>query len=188
MKQKPWDRVPPYVWEPADPIFVPLAALVAGFYSVSFLLAWKLYFPTDTERRLWRIFASYHAFFCIHGSLYYAVDICSWHRRNAKYENQRHRHVIEHELAENAAVPNDPETAIPQNWPKLRQRISNRLHHWAMKWRNSSENQNPDMAIPLRVSVPMSVLLFFLYLWPVVCVHRRFVFSSPTACRRLPHR
>ncbi|KAK2770632.1 tannase subunit [Colletotrichum kahawae] len=159
MKHRLWDRVPPYAWEPAHPIFLPLALLVAFGFGASFLSAWNFYFPTDTEKLLWRIFASYHAFFCVQGGLYYAFDICRWHQRNnAKYEN---RQDVENERAENTAMPNDLETAIPQISPKLKQRIANRLHRWAMKWRNSSADQDPDMAIPLRVSVPMSVLLFF---------------------------
>ncbi|KAH0425853.1 hypothetical protein CcaCcLH18_10722 [Colletotrichum camelliae] len=153
MKHRLWDRVPPYAWEPAHPIFLPLALLVAFGFGASFLSAWNFYFPTDTEKLLWRIFASYHAFFCVQGGLYYAFDICRWHQRNnAKYENRQH---VENERAENTAMPNDLETAIPQISPRLKQRIANRLHRWAMKWRNSSADQDPDMAIPLRVSVPI---------------------------------
>ncbi|KAF3809571.1 hypothetical protein GCG54_00012857, partial [Colletotrichum gloeosporioides] len=160
MKKRLWDRVPPDIWFPAHPIFLPLVFLVLGFFGASFLLAWNFYFPTRSEQLSWRIFASYHAFFILQGGLYYMVDVYKWHQRhNAKYATSSQQ-PNDHELSALPTTRNDLETAVPQTPPRLKQRIYNRLHRWATAWRNLSVEDDPDMAIPLRVSVPMSVLLF----------------------------
>lgn len=57
---------------------MPFGIVILLAFSAWFLAAWGFHFPTEAEKLLWRVFAVYHAVFCVIGGGYYLITAFQW--------------------------------------------------------------------------------------------------------------
>jgi hypothetical protein len=137
---EPWDRIPSETWYYADANFSQLASFVLVGFSFLFTLAWNFHFPTPVERLLWRIASVCHTAFSLYGGVYYLIEVFST-RKERKREGPG---------------PRDAEAQAKYQGKGV-QRRGKMVLECMRSWRNTSLEQNPNMEIPLRILVPVTV-------------------------------
>jgi hypothetical protein len=154
---RPWNRFPSDTWHYADAKLSPLASLVCIGFSFLFTLAWNFHFPTYAEQLLWRICSVYHTAFTIYGGAYYLIETFGSGKRQ-KLRNLRQV---------TAPPPVRAQDAEAQSNITLHPRSKNKLHRrgklamdWIKTWRNISPEQDPNMEVPLRILLPVTVICF----------------------------
>ena len=145
---RPWDRFPSDMWLYPDARFHPLASLILIGFSFVFTLAWNFHFPTYTEQLLWRTCSVYHTCFTIFVGLYYLAET-----REKKKTSVR---------AREATQIKDAEAQTKRRYAVYRR--GKAVLAWIRTWRNMSPEQDPEMEVPLRIMVPVTitVLLYVL--------------------------
>lgn len=159
IKSRPWDRFPSDTWLPLDMVFVPFGTVVIFFFSASFLLGWNFHYPTDTERLLWHVFSVYHGVFVIYGGVYYLIEAIKWTKRRQAQALASEDSSVR-KTTSNEGVELDPGPEDGTNPEEQRRSNGGWLKRFRAKislWRNISVDQDPQMAVPLRVIVPVSV-------------------------------
>jgi len=141
---RPWNRFPSDTWLYADAKYTPYASLVTLGFSFLFTLAWNFHFPTYTEQLLWRICSVYHTAFTIYGGLYYLVETIG----NKKKTQAK-------TMARVATQVEDVETQAKRRHGIYRR--GKTLLAWMRTWRNVSPDQDPEMEVPLRIILPVSI-------------------------------
>ncbi|KAE9583516.1 hypothetical protein CGMCC3_g438 [Colletotrichum fructicola] len=154
-ERRPWSRIPSDIWMPISFwLWIP-SIFVMAVFSCSFMFGWNFFFPTETERKSWRICATYHMLFSLYGGIYYSIEVWRSNRRPERYkalptsidtedpEAQRHQSQSSSELKLMLSTRVEP--------------FVSRARKWIGSWRNISPDQNPDMKVPLRVVVPTTV-------------------------------
>jgi hypothetical protein len=163
---RPWDRFPSDMWLALDMVFVPVGAAVLFFFSSSFLIAWNFYFPTSVERLIWRIFGLYHAVFVLYGGVYYLIEAIKWHQhrkpRLPVNANQNSTRNVSSRPARHEQCSLDPEGQSTEadhgnGAVQFVVRLFRRFGARAAGWRNISIDNDPEMAIPLRIMVPVTL-------------------------------
>jgi hypothetical protein len=151
---RPWDRIPSHTWYYADATFSPLASLVLIGSSFLFPLAWNFHFPTYVEKLLWRICSVYHNAFSLYGGIYYLIEVFSSRKQKSVHKPSQPR-------APSSTRVQDAEAQLKS--PVYRH-IKNRVNRcgklvmdWIGSWRNISPEQDPNMEIPLRILVPVTI-------------------------------
>ncbi|OTA87946.1 hypothetical protein M434DRAFT_35086 [Hypoxylon sp. CO27-5] len=160
---RPWNRFPSDMWLPPDMIFVPFGIVVLLLFSSSFLVAWNFFFPTYIEKLLWRIFGLYHAIFVVYGGIYYLIEAIKWNKRMDKHSRSLDHLPLARSIPLVAYVSRDADLETQPSQPPKRTLI-HAILRWFFKkglfvasWRNISVDQDPEMAVPLRVIVPVTV-------------------------------
>ncbi|KAI0515448.1 hypothetical protein F5B22DRAFT_656120 [Xylaria bambusicola] len=172
VKTRPWNRLPSDQWLPPDQVLIPFGSLILLLFSSSFLIAWNFYFPTKTEQWLWRGFAIYHSVFVVYGGVYYLIEAIRWNKRKPKdsAEGTSGVSTIPHgDTAQDLIRPSTSERNVSpaQQQPTCNQTNPIAGSHW-QRWywitqqrivslRNISADKDPDMVMPLRVIVPVTV-------------------------------
>jgi hypothetical protein len=139
---RPWDRFPSDAWLCPDFTYTPIALCVLLGFSIMFIVAWNFYFPTYTEKVLWRICSVYHAVFSIYGGVYFLIEMSKSRRRSS----HPHRNVRSSDARSVSQQPKNARIETPGD-------LRGRLH----KWRNNSADHDPEMGIPLRILAPVSI-------------------------------
>jgi len=176
MKSRMWNRYPSDLWLPPSGVLMVYITPIVLFFSSSFLLAWNFHFPTVAERLLWRISSAYHAFFSIYGCLYYLVEALKWKKSQ---QQQATMGRTSSSLSTNASTMEQLSSGPPPNTPTRRFMSFGRpaafmqslpadleiqLEEQAGRWqrmaatlRNVSSHGDPQMALPLRFSIPVTL-------------------------------
>jgi hypothetical protein len=190
VKARPWDRIPSDTFLAVDRVLLAPGFIVVVVSSLSLLVAWNFHFPTEAERLAWRICSVYDACFSIVVVAYYisvsleqdlrrnwsemepekqqsssssssvdgdgnglqrALDMYSWrlgddagslNSTGTMKRSSRSGHKGEREEEEAAG-------AVWRGWLE-----------WIRGWRNIDPDGDPDMEIPLRVTLPILVGTF----------------------------
>lgn len=145
---RPWDRFPSDTWLCPEFTYLPFAVCIQLGFSGIFLTAWNFYFPTYTEKLLWRICSVYHAFFSVYGAIYFLIEMY----RSKRPLHQAHR---QHPVQLQKKFPESHHPAIEYVVKSL-QTAKERMQ----RWRNISPEQDPEMEVPLRVLVPVTIMCF----------------------------
>lgn len=133
------------------------------FFSSSFLIAWDFFFPTHTEQLLWRIFGLYHGIFVIYGGTYYLIEAIRWKKRKDEHQRSLDHPPLVRSMPLETWVSREiePESQLPQH---VEGDAKGAVLRWFFKagplvksWRNISVDQDPEMAVPLRVIVPVTI-------------------------------
>ncbi|KAI0536830.1 hypothetical protein GGR58DRAFT_514230 [Xylaria digitata] len=141
LKSRPWDRFPSDQWLPPGQAFVPFGSFKA--------------------------FALYHSVFVVYGGVYYLIEAFRWEKRRSKksieeatsedYSPERtlilpviRESDIDSRAQLSGRVPTQP---VPS---KARLKWYWRAQLWITSWRNISVDKDPEMAVPLRVVVPVT--------------------------------
>lgn len=109
---------------------------------------------------MWRVCSIYHAFFSIYGGIYFLVEMIRTKRQLARQqrdaeEGNSDENVMMHDFPDRS----DERAALhPTSSPSSSERVAGT--RVTDKVRNISREQDPDMAVPLRVLVPVSVICF----------------------------
>ncbi|KAF5643396.1 oxidoreductase [Fusarium tjaetaba] len=172
VSRTPWDRVPSDIWLIPEPWFAPGAALILIGFSVIFVLAWNFQFPTASEKLLWRICSAYHAAFSIYGGAYYAVEMFKPSKRKKAAPIAQ----LSSQLRTNSMESIEMES---QRRVTFGRRRFLRFVERARVWRNLSEDQDPEMEVPLRVIIPITVACF------VYCLCRFYIYIEDLISLRL---
>lgn len=131
--------------------------MLLGF-SILFILAWHFHFATRTEQIMWRVCSIYHAFFSIYGGIYFLVEMIRTKRKLARLQRDAEdgfdEHVMMHDLPdhvdERASLhPTASSSPSSSSSPDTRVTLADRV-------RNISREQDPEMALPLKVMVPVT--------------------------------
>ncbi|EXK27644.1 hypothetical protein IWW34DRAFT_697593 [Fusarium oxysporum f. sp. albedinis] len=172
VSRTPWDRVPSDIWLIPEPWFAPGAALILIGFSVIFVLAWNFQFPTASEKLLWRICSAYHAAFSIYGGGYYAFEMF----KPSKSKQGAPIAQLSSQLRTNSMESIEMES---QRRVTFGRRRFLRFVERARVWRNLSEDQDPEMEVPLRVIIPITVACF------VYCLCRFYIYIEDLISLRL---
>ncbi|XWX00206.1 hypothetical protein V2A60_008226 [Cordyceps javanica] len=160
-----WDRIPSDVWYRVEGYLIPTALAVQLPFCIAFLAAWNFYFPSSTERLLWRAASVFHALYSTLGTAYYLYTLFAG--KDTKYTTR----AI---TSSPSATPIDP-SAGPLPATK---RFLARLQRWAESMRNLSIHQEPDMAMSLR----WTISIFFPTVIYIFC--RLYFYVEDFACLR----
>lgn len=154
---RPCDRFPSDTWLYGDAKFSALAALMGLGFSFSFTLAWNFHFPTYAEKVLWRTCSVYHTGFTIYGSIYYLIEMFRSRR-------QQKRPKLKPPPARTSKQEQDVEAQTKRS---VYRHLKNGLFRqgklvmsWIRTWRNISHDQDPNMEVPLRIILPVTVICF----------------------------
>lgn len=132
---RPYDRIPsdnfPGVDTRAEVICTPVILL----FSCMFLFAWNFYFPSESERILWRIASVYMLVYGVGGGLFSAY--C-------------HKTVFNKEIGKGIPI-HDLEDNRPAGW----------ISRIAEKLENIDPERDPELEIPIRILIPISILCAF---------------------------
>ncbi|PYI31322.1 hypothetical protein BP00DRAFT_396510 [Aspergillus indologenus CBS 114.80] len=150
VRSRPWDRFPSDTWLRPHYKYSPLAVIILLGFSALFLVAWDFYFPTYTEKVLWRVCSVYNAAFSIYGGIYYFVEML----RRGNHVNEPKPRV---EIAEPAPGHHRPmfhhassDSTTGTTLVSVRESL--------LGLRNISEEHDPDMAVSFRVLVPVTII------------------------------
>lgn len=146
---RPWDRFPSDTWLCPDLTYTPIPICILLGFSCLFLLAWDFYFPTYTEKVLWRICSVYHAIFSIYGGIYYFIEIIQSRRRST----HRHRRLRSSNTLSMRQKPEGSGIESP-----------NGLFGCLPKWRKVFADYDPEMGVSFRILLPVT-LMCFLYIF-----------------------
>ncbi|CAJ2504975.1 Uu.00g123690.m01.CDS01 [Anthostomella pinea] len=157
---------------PPDMAFVPFGAAVLFFFSSSFLIAWNFYFPTPTEQFMWRAFGLYHSVFVVFGGVYYLIEAVKWTKRRKRQGGGGQSAVVNDDASAVRSLSVriglelegfDPEAqlsareGLPRAPRQVVMRYLCRIRPWIASWRDISVDQDPEMAVALRVIIPVTV-------------------------------
>jgi uncharacterized membrane protein YsdA (DUF1294 family) len=132
-KRRPYDRLPSYYAPRPDTLADMIGALAILLYSSIFLIAWNSHFPTATEKLLWRIASGTVLAYAVVGGfteLYFNKTMF-----RAKSAQERAQAILKQKR--------DPK---------------GRIGRLATKLRNLDPSQDPELEIPIRALVPVSIL------------------------------
>lgn len=149
ISSRPWDRFPSDTWLCPSLAWMFPTSCVIGIFSILFIAGWDFYFPTPTERIMWRVFSVYHAAFSIYGFLYYVFEIFRSKKRSSymSYSHQNLDSIEErHEVL----------TRTGRGWFNMPIVAS-----FLEKWHATLPNQDPDARISLRVLIPVTITCAF---------------------------
>jgi hypothetical protein len=146
-KRRPYDCLPSYYAPRVDTRAEIIAAPAILLYSSIFLIAWNSHFPTATEKLLWRIASGNVLAYAVVGSL--AAQYLNKTMFRAKSGQERAQAILKQE-----------------------QEPKGRIGRLAAKLRNIDPNQDPELEIPIRALVPVSVLC------ASYCVGRGFILTE----------
>ncbi|KAL2016206.1 hypothetical protein VTK56DRAFT_4063 [Thermocarpiscus australiensis] len=167
---RPWDRLPSYEWLVIDPALLVAASPVLTAFSVSPLIAWNFYFPTEGEKITWRVCSIYHVLYSGGTGLYL---VYSHIRETRKAVSVRVRAAIptpsrpemqSHERTEtptatavcSSKAPFDVETGVVFS-EQVGARFKRAVQvgsNWLKSLRNISPDGDPDMELPLYIIIP----------------------------------
>ncbi|KAK1964108.1 hypothetical protein LY78DRAFT_640180 [Colletotrichum sublineola] len=151
IKQDLWDRFPSDMWFPIGATTLPLSLLLIMGFSASFMFGWNFYFPSYAEKLTWRIFSVYHMAFSLYGAGYYGVEALKAVKRKGQGE-----------LPSTAIELVDPEAQqLRGGNSRPEKRPRDFINGWIntiQSWRNVSPDQDPGMAVPLRVIAPTTII------------------------------
>ncbi|RMJ18285.1 hypothetical protein BHE90_004050 [Fusarium euwallaceae] len=157
--RRPWDRVPSDMWICPGPWYAPGAAIVLAGFSIIFVLAWDFTFPTEKEKFLWRICSAYHAAFSLYGGAYYAIEMARQNRKKEKKPTRAGRQLSNLQREQSDLPDTESQRTPSQRTNPTRGRVGLFLER-ARSWRNLSENQDPNMEVPLRIIIPITITCF----------------------------
>ena len=110
---------------------------------------------------MWRICSGYHTAFSLYGGAYYAVEMFRFNKRKQKPIDSAVTDEHGTELRSNSSDSIDMESQHPiQQTTVVRRRPGLPFFGRARAWRNLSENQDPQMEVPLRIVIPITITCF----------------------------
>ncbi|KAK4157411.1 hypothetical protein C8A00DRAFT_11744 [Chaetomidium leptoderma] len=170
VKARPWDRVPSDAWLVIDRDLLGPAFLVILAFSVSPLIAWNFYFPSEAERIIWRACSVYHAVFSLGLGVYYICAALRLNTTSSEKGNhpqppssspspkaQQRESTIERPALEET-LPSKPccdVEAASVSSGQVHAKVEGVIHRgirWLRSWRNISPDGDPDMTIGLRAT------------------------------------
>ncbi|RAK82203.1 uncharacterized protein BO72DRAFT_420195 [Aspergillus fijiensis CBS 313.89] len=137
VRSRPWDRFPSDTWLRPEYKYSPLAIIILLGFSALFLVAWDFYFPTYTEKVLWRICSVYNAAFSIYGGVYYFVEMVDMPGPARRCRRSPYNH-------------DNSDSSTGTTLVSVRESL--------LGLRNISEEYDPDMAVSFRVLVPVTII------------------------------
>ncbi|KAM6522766.1 hypothetical protein FALCPG4_012381 [Fusarium falciforme] len=137
----------------------PGAAIVLVGFSIIFVLAWNFTFPTEKEKFLWRICSAYHAAFSLYGGAYYAIEMARLNRKKDKKPARAGRQLSNMRREQSDLSDTESQRTPSQRTTPARGRVGLFLER-ARSWRNLSDNQDPNMDVPLRIIIPITITCF----------------------------
>ncbi|KAJ5150679.1 uncharacterized protein N7500_010868 [Penicillium coprophilum] len=146
-QRRPYDRIPSHYLLNVDITAEVIATPTIVFFSAMFLIAWNSHFPTAAEKLLWRIASVNSISYALIGgplSLYFQKTLFE-----AKKKEERAQARLNRKRA-------------ARGW----------IDRFTTKLRNIHPDQDPELEIPLRALIPIS-LLCALY-----CVGRGFILTE----------
>jgi hypothetical protein len=160
-----------------DDNFLPLsppATFVLFLSQISFaavqICGWNLYYPTATERLLWRITSL--AILCSI-LFYWVIDAITWRilpRVKSYISRRRHQAKV---------IEQKPEVTADETPPTLRP--SFRARDISARLRNNSKDNDPALEVPLKVIIPLC------FLGAVYCTSRAYILLADLlSLRELP--
>lgn len=129
-------------------------------YSATFTTGWNLFFPTEIERILWRVSSLFNlGFGAVGGSI-----IWYWLRLHKPSNDRQDLNRI--------AITTDKKRV--SSWLKA-------IHQTASSFRNISPTRDPQLDVPLRFLIPMTLLC------AIYCLFRAYILLEDfIGLRRLP--
>lgn len=135
-----YDRIPsdnyPIIDFWAEIICTPIIIL----FSCMLCFAWNYYFPSAAEKTLWRISSIYMLVYGVGGGL---------------FSGYCHRFIFKDRLEREKLLPlfkEGPRTG------RVGRRIVRRIEDLASKLRNIDPGRDPDLEIPVRILIPITIL------------------------------
>jgi hypothetical protein len=142
---RPWDRFPSDTWLCPSLVWIFPACCVTVIFSIMFIAGWNFYFPTPTERTMWRVFSVYHATFSIYGAAYYLFEV---YRSKEQSSTLSYSHQQLNLIEERHGLF----THTGRGW--IHRPI---FASFLEKWHETLPNQDPEDRISLRVLIPVTI-------------------------------
>jgi hypothetical protein len=149
ISSRPWDRFPSDTWLCPSLAWIFPASCVTVIFSILFIAGWNFYFPTPTERMMWRVFSVYHAGFSMYGASYYVIEMFRSKKRSS---NSSCLHQRLHSIDGGRQVL----TETGRRWFDMPIVTS-----FLEKWHATLPNQDPEDRISLRVLIPITITCVF---------------------------
>ncbi|RAL17628.1 uncharacterized protein BO97DRAFT_381181 [Aspergillus homomorphus CBS 101889] len=146
VRARPWDRFPSDTWLCPDYKYSPLALIILLGFSALFLVAWDFYFPTYTEKIMWRISSVYNAAFSIYGGVYYLIEM---YRSKRRAIGSKRLEQLTEEIPTSRPVYHHASDSDPETLTSLRDSL--------LGLQNISEEHDPEMAVSLPVLIPVTI-------------------------------
>ena len=155
MGSHPINRIPNDNWPKCTGLPAVWAYIMGLMYSSIFVAGWNFPFPTSTERILWRVSSVGTVGFVMIGSPFAAWGFDFYMPRKKK-----NLKAIMSDSEEGERRPH-------RQWFGIRN-MAVKIEKRAARWRNNSPDHDPELEIPLRILIPMTILcalysLFRLY-------------------------
>lgn len=176
--KRPWDRIPCETIAPPDSALF-ILVLVIPFYAFSFCIAWNFHFPTNAERVLWRACSVWHGVYTTAAGIHYAVASWSFLQKTkngestSKAVNGLVRKMPPRSEADD--IESQPTEGKRHQKPrrKLRKLLARlRAPRWLARWRNLSEDQDPD------VESSLSGIVLWMAGGVLFCVCRGYLYAE----------
>jgi hypothetical protein len=113
-------------------------------FSATFICAWNFHFPTQVERIIWRSASVYNLIFGTFGGAYTWV----WHHALLKRYNKA------------SALPDLEARDAAERKQELQKRTG-LIEGWVSSLRNASPDKDPNLAVPIRLIVPVTFFCIF---------------------------
>ncbi|GKT46161.1 uncharacterized protein ColSpa_06342 [Colletotrichum spaethianum] len=139
------------MWFPIGSTTLPLSLFLIMGFSASFMFGWNFYFPSHAEQLTWRIFSVYHMAFSLYGAGYYSVEAWKAVRRSGQEELPSTTIELIDPEAQQLRGENRGSEKRPRDF------ISGWMNTFR-SWRNISPDQDPGMAVPLKVIAPTTII------------------------------
>jgi hypothetical protein len=154
IKTRPHDRIRGDDFHSTELVYEALGGIVILSFCSLFLCAWNIYFPTVMERLLWRSSSIVMIAFGVFGGIYTWI----WHQKfYGLYSNSRSRAMVS-------------TTTAPQQLETIFGGVERQIERVAHRLRSAPPDENPNVTLPLRLTVPITLLC------TVYCMARVFIF------------
>jgi hypothetical protein len=142
-RKRPIDKIPDDQFLPLDTKTTPILFLVQTGYAAVHIAGWNFYFPTRTERLLWRISTVYIIIAIV---IYWIADTYAFHVHP----------VFQKWWAASWFSKKVAELNMDQKCEPSKLRM--KFHRIAAAIRNNSPDKDPDLEAPLKALIPVTTV------------------------------
>jgi hypothetical protein len=171
-RKRPIDTIPNDRFPDIDGM-IPISVLVEMAFAAVHISGWNFHFPTRTERVLWRISSVYIIISIV---IYWTTEAYVFHihpvlkrRRVAAAAvagsrlcfTKKENNIVQTISSPSSGLPEDIERQREQSQSQplpFKSKFRARVHRIAQLLRNSSPNKNPDLDVPLKGLIPVTMI------------------------------
>lgn len=152
-----WDRIPDDIWRPYSNIYLWIfSSVIQIVFSILYLVGWDFYFPSATERILWRSSAIYHCAFSLFGGIYILYNDIKLRKAGGLLETLEAQQTEVLQMRARHDVESPPAKAESATLRSGRiHKLWNTISRALEGWRNISRDQDPELRVRISSAWPI---------------------------------